>query len=85
MMRYLMTICDYTDGIFVLVNIEGRDCKLQLDTGASKTVVPKSFYNQHCSDTLLSSTKTVMKTYTNETVYPVGNVVVKVCYQGKKF
>ena len=85
MMSYLMTIGDYTDGIFVPVNIEGKDCKLQLDTGASKTVVPKSFYDKYCADAPLNSTKTVLKTYTNETVYPVGRAIVKVCYQGKKF
>ena len=84
MMSYLMTIGHYTDGIFLPVNIEGKDCKLELDTGASKTALPKSFYDKYCADAPLNSTKTVMKTCTNETVYPVGKAIVRVCYQGIK-
>ena len=33
----LMSIGSKKDGIFIPLTIEGRECELQLDTGASKT------------------------------------------------
>ena len=81
----LMSIGSKKDGIFIPLTIEGRECELQLDTGSSKTVITKSFYDDYCANVPLSKTKVVMKTYTNEPVVPLGKAEVNVVYQGQKF
>ena len=81
----LMSIGSKKDGIFIPLTIEGRECELQLDTGASKTVITKSFYDRYCANVPLSKTKVVMKTYTNEPVVPLGKAEVNVVYKGQKF
>ena len=79
----LMSIGSKKDGIFILLTIEGRECELQLDTGASKTVITKSFYDKYCANVPLSKTKVVMKTYTNEPVVPLGKAEVNVVYRDR--
>ena len=73
------------NGIFVPLRLEDKECTMQLDTGASKTVVPQSFFDKFCSHIPLQKTNTIMTTYTRESVVPEGKAEVKVTYEGKHY
>lgn len=65
--------------------IESKETKMQLDTGCSLSLAPKSFYDLYLSHCPLQSTSVVLSTYTGEKVHPLGEAMVKVEYKGVKY
>ena len=72
-----------SNGIQVPLKIEGQQCSMLLDTGASRTIVPRSFFNKYCKHAKLVNTDVTLQTYTHESVVPEGKAVVSVEYQGQ--
>ena len=76
-------ISNVKSGIKVSINVEGNDCEMLLDTGACRSIIPKDVFDKLCSGVEIKETNVVLKTYTNETVKPLGIANVNVKYQGK--
>ena len=52
--------------------------KMELDTGAAVSLLPYALYRERYSHLSLQNTKTCLRTYTGERIYPKGEVLVKV-------
>ena len=69
-----------SDQISVPLLIDGKNVTMQLDTGCAVSIVPRSFYDQYCSNAKLLPTDVVLNTYSGEKLYPVGKVDIDVTY-----
>ena len=66
--------------ITVNVKIEGQSHNMELDTGASISILSETNYKKYFKHKPLKRSNVVLKTYTNETVFVLGEIDVKVCY-----
>ena len=72
-------------GIWATVQINKADLKMELDTGASLSIISETTYSS-LSHTLpqLSQSKVTLSTYTGEKITPLGSMDVQVQYQGQE-
>ena len=73
---------DATEGLFVNMDIEGRNVKFQIDTGCGVSIVPMSVYKQFSDRVTLKDCNMRLNTYTGEVIKPFGKCDVHVTYQG---
>ena len=71
------------DGIFVTMNIEGKDVSMQVDTGCGVSIVPYSVYKKFSDNVTLETCNTRLHTYTGENIKPHGKCIVNVKHNGK--
>uniref|UniRef100_A0A1I8GGX4 P-type phospholipid transporter n=1 Tax=Macrostomum lignano TaxID=282301 RepID=A0A1I8GGX4_9PLAT len=70
--------------ILVPLQIEEVQSHFELDTGSAVSLVPKAFYDSHLSHLRLHPSKTTLRTYTDQEFSPIGEVTVKVTYEGQE-
>ena len=68
-----------------IIDIElcGRPHKMELDTGATRTIISQATYNQ-LRDVELTTSKALLSTYTGQKIPVLGKVTVPVTYEGQK-
>ena len=64
--------------LVVEVMVDSLPLKMELDTGAAVSLLPYALYRERYSHLSLQNTKTCLRTYTGERIYPKGEVLVKV-------
>ena len=60
--------------------VEGKHLQMELDTGASVSVIPQKFWEEKFSEVKLETSTMVLKTYTGEALQVLGEAAVKVQY-----
>ena len=73
---------DATEGLFVNMDVEGRNVKFQIDTGCGVSIVPMSVYKLFSDRVTLKDCNMRLNTYTGEVIKPSGKCDVHVTYQG---
>ena len=68
----------------VNIEVEAKSIPMELDTGASLTLVSEETYRSHWSDKLLRETKTELYTYSGESISVLGTIDVLVRYGGQE-
>ncbi|KAL5489233.1 hypothetical protein EMCRGX_G018302 [Ephydatia muelleri] len=64
--------------LVVEVMVDSLPLKMELDTGAAVSLLPYALYRERYSHLSLQNTKTCLRIYTGERIYPKGEVLVKV-------
>ena len=67
--------------IWVDLKVEGKPLKMELDTGSAVSIIPRDLYKEKFNDKPLHNTELMLKTYTGETIVPLG--VLKANYEYK--
>ena len=69
----------------ILVSIEGKDLEMEIDTGATKSIISKETFDQLwvSNDPTIQSTSTKLRTYTGEIIKVIGEIKVGVIVEGK--
>ena len=75
----------YQPPIKVPVQIDGRDVEMELDTGASVSVMSEKLYKQLWPGRSLSTTPIRLQTYSKQPLDVIGSVEATVYYEGKGF
>ena len=73
-----------SDIISVTPKIEGKYLKMELDTGSAISVIPIRIYKELFHHKPLSVANTILKTYSGQTITPVGIINVSVNYEGQE-
>ena len=71
--------------LMVTVSVNQLSLSMEVDTGASYTIISKQSYDQFFSAYLLQSTDVRLKTYTREALPAYGQLISDVQYLGQKF
>ena len=84
----LFTICSingrHSGEIHITPEVIGVPTEMELDTGASVTLISTRVWKQSLNKIPLETTSMVLKTYTGEMLKIRGQVMVKVTYQGQE-
>ena len=70
-----------TKPVVVSVSLEGVDCEMHVDTGATVSLVSKAFYKERFPRVPLENTHTELKAYVGHTIPVCGQINVSVSYQ----
>ena len=77
------TICEQiAQGATVTMTMEGKELVLEVDTGASVTVIPNKMFKEELGHLKLRPASTSLKTYTGTELPLCGETEVHVEYQG---
>ena len=68
------------DRIIESFTIQDQVIDLELDTGASVSVINENTYNQLKNSSVLKKTQTILRTYSGEKIIPIGVIDVSVIY-----
>ena len=71
------------DAIKLEVSIEGKLVNMELDTGASVSLISEATWSTLYSKKKLENTATILRTYTGEKIQPLGSCSVEVKYNNK--
>ena len=69
----------------VELEINGKKCKMELDTAADYTIMSKSEYFERFAEGPLSSSMVALRTYTGEVLDVSGKMQCDIVYKGKKY
>ena len=72
-----------SDIIWITPRVNGKLLQMELDTGSAVSVISKRDYETNFGNNKLTNTKITLKTYSGETVIPLGVFEVKVEYEGQ--
>ena len=72
------------DPIIVNVGVNGHLVEMEVDTGASLSVIGEKTYNEIRSQSTLKPTKVQFKTYSGEIIKPIGELEVEIVYEGQQ-
>ena len=64
--------------------IQDQVIDLELDTGASMSVINENTYNQLKNSAVLKKTQMILRTYSGEKIIPIGMIDVSVIYQNRE-
>ena len=67
----------------VTMTVEGKELVLEVDTGASVTVIPNKLFKEKLGHLKLKPSSTSLKTYTGTVLPLCGEIEVRVEYQGQ--
>ncbi len=74
--EYLYTLHNTSSGdkgvIYVRPEVNGLQLKMELDTGSGVSVISGADYESHFSNYQLNETSLSQKTYSGETIVPIG-------------
>ena len=79
-MSIIHTVSDTKGGPKVTLEVAGLDLELDVDTGASVTVLPQHVYSQYLKHVQLQKSKTAMRSYSGQPLRVVGEATVPVRY-----
>ena len=71
--------------IVVTVKINGSELQMEVDTGASLSIISESTYLSLIAPSELKSTDLTLQTYTGENIVVLGSLEVNVSYEDKMF
>ena len=69
----------------VELEINGKECNMELDTAADYSIMSKSEYLERFADRPLSSSVVTLRTYTGEVLDVSGEMQCDIVYKGKKY
>ena len=72
------------DRIIESFTIQDQVIDLELDTGASVSVINENTYNQLKNSSVLKKTQMILRTYSGEKIIPIGMIDVSVIYQNRE-
>ena len=72
------------DRIIESFTIQDQVIDLELDTGASVSVINENTYNQLKNSSVLKKTQMILRTYSGEKIIPIGTIDVSVIYQNRE-
>ena len=72
-------------GYSVEMLINGKPCKMKVDTAADYSIMTRSVYLEKFADTPLTSSKVVLRTYTGEALEVSGEMQCNVVYKDKHY
>ena len=72
--EYLKTLSDSKDRnvIWVSPEINGKVINMKLDTGTGVSIISKQDFDKYFKDNQLSETSLTLKTYSGESIHPIG-------------
>ena len=70
--------------LVVTVEIEGKELKMEVDTGAAVSLVSYETYCHLLPEIALSPSNVVLRTYSGELINVAGSCKVEVCHNGQK-
>ena len=73
-----------TETFWVTVSINGRDIKMEVDTGAAISILPSHLFKKHFAQLPLLKTDVKLKTYSGAKMIPEGILEVNVAYGDQK-
>ena len=73
-----------SDVIWVTPQVEGRDLRMELDTGSAISAIPLRVYKQHYGQLQIKRTDILLKSYTGQQIKPKGTIDVEVVYKGEQ-
>ena len=80
----LFTFHAHTKPIVIAVQVNSSNLHMELDTGASLSLISEATYESLFPVLPLSPTSVVLTTYTGEKISPLGSVEVQVLYQSQE-
>ena len=75
---------EYKKPIQVQVSIGDKIMQAELDSGASRSVIPRKLYNQYLKDYVIGNSETILKLYDGSTIAPEGQIQVDIAVGDKK-
>ena len=81
---FTLTMSHTTHAIVVPVEINNMTVNMEIDTGATVSLVSEETYNQHWPQQQLEESNTRLKTYSGEHLETLGNMNVSVCYSDQQ-
>ncbi|KAL0151789.1 hypothetical protein M9458_052940 [Cirrhinus mrigala] len=76
---------DKADGIYIDLQLNGKMVSMQLDTGASLSLIPEYIYNDKLKDCCLHPTSIRLVSYTGDKIPVLGELKVPVAYEGQQW
>ncbi len=73
-----------SDAIWVAPTVNGVKLRMKLDTGSAFSILPLGEFRRFFKNTQLGKTAVRLKTYTGETLSPVGVMKANVSYKGQQ-
>lgn len=71
------------DSIWITPNVNGKEIKMELDTGSAVSVISIADYKKYFEGKKLESAEITLKTYSGELLTPKGYINVQVKYNGQ--
>jgi hypothetical protein len=71
------------DSIWITPNVNGKEIKMELDTGSAVSIISVLNYNKYFENEKLESAKITPKTYSGELLIPKGYINVQGKYNGQ--
>ena len=85
---YSLSVNSLIPKIYITIWIEpklnGKKIRMELDTGSAVSVMPLDMFQKYLCDVELKPTNTILKTYTRESVKPMGQAQIHVKLQKQK-
>ncbi|KAG1941992.1 retrotransposable element [Pimephales promelas] len=75
---------DKADGIYIDLQLNGITVSMQIDTGASLSLIPEHIYTEKLKDCSLSPTAIHLASYTGDKIPVLGEIKVPVTYEGQQ-
>lgn len=75
---------DKADGIYIDLQLNGTTVSMQLDTGASLSLIPENIYKDKLKDCMLRPTSIHLASYTGDKIPVLGEIKVPVTYEGQQ-
>lgn len=73
------------DGIFAELELMGKAVKMQVDTGASVSLIPEHIYDEHLKSRPLQPAAIRLSSYTGDTIPVLGKIQVPVKHEGQEW
>ncbi|RXN17967.1 integrase core domain [Labeo rohita] len=73
------------DGLFLQLDLSGNTVTMQIDTGASVSLIPESVYKELLSDCPLQPVEIHLSSYTGDIIPVLGEIQVPVQYNGNEW
>ncbi|KAJ8356674.1 hypothetical protein SKAU_G00194680 [Synaphobranchus kaupii] len=73
------------DGVYVTLQLAGKPVCMQLDKGASVSLVPEGIYREKLMDCPLQPAAIRLSSYTGDIIPVLGQIEVEVKYEGKEW
>ena len=72
------------DGVKITLSVADTDLEMEVDTGATVTVIPKEVYNRHLSHVKFQPSAVKLQAYNGERLKVLGEAMVQIRYKGQQ-
>lgn len=83
--RIKESVTDISDKILIQLEINGKKCNFEVDTGAALSTLSLGVFRQLCPNQELEETNIKLKTYTGEIIKPLGTCTLQIKYKDQFF